>query len=85
MQMRPMEMTHLVSMNYWEQGKCASKDYRVMGITKHGFERIREAASTTRVLKPHGLTGKEGNKFMDPEVCTALEDHFYKLSSLGEV
>jgi len=56
-----------------------------MGITKHGFERIREAASTTRVLKPHGLTGKEGNKFMDPEVCTALEDHFYKLSSLGEV
>ena len=32
-----------------------------MGISDKGMQRIREAAATTGVLRPHGLTVKDGN------------------------
>lgn len=69
----------LLQSKMWQQGM-----YRIMGITDNGMQRIRDAASTG-VLPPHGLTGKEGNNLMDIEVRLALEDHFDKLCSLGEV
>jgi hypothetical protein len=75
----PLGVNELLGKEMCQQGL-----FRVMGITKIGFQRIREAA-TTGVLKPHGLIGKDGNNLMDPEVCTALEDHFDELCSLGEV
>ena len=43
---------------------CQQGLYRVMGISDGGMQRIREAAATTGVLRPHGLTGKDGNNNM---------------------
>lgn len=77
----PLGVNELLGKEMCQQGL-----YRVMGIAKSGsMVRIREAASTTGVLRPHGLTGKNGNNTMDPEMRTALEEHFDELCSLGEV
>ena len=60
---------------------CQQGMRTVMGVSDRGMKSIRKAAPSATLVAPphHGLSGKASNHSLDPEMQSALEDHFATL------